>query len=239
MKLVIPMAGRGERFKQAGYATPKPLIEIAPGLPMFVKAARSFPLEEMQEIVFVVLREHCAAYGIDREIQRHFAGLPVRLVILDEVTSGQAETVAVALDRTQADDHLMVFNADSAFEDDLRPWIKTQAGNYAGALQVFRDTDARWSFARVNASGDVVETTEKKPISDLASTGLYYFRSWREYLEHYAALEVAQGEKYIAPLYNRFLEQGLRVGIIPCRRYLCFGTPQDYQSCLAGKFFTY
>lgn len=239
MKLIIPMAGRGERFKQAGYTTPKPLIELSPGLPMFVKAARSFPLEDMQEVIFVVLREHCDAYGIDREIQRRFPGVRLRIVIMDEVTSGQAETVAVALDRAQDDDRLMVFNADSAFEEDLRPWIRSQAGNYAGALQVFRDTNARWSFARVNALGDVVETAEKTPISDLASTGLYYFRSWREYLDHYAGLDAAQGEKYIAPIYNRFLERGLRVGIIPCRRYLCFGTPQDYHSCLAGKFFSY
>lgn len=239
MILVIPMAGRGQRFKQAGYVIPKPLIEVSPGVPMFVRAARSFPLRDMREISFVVLKEHCREFGIDREIVNRFPGLPIKVVVLDEVTSGQAETVAAALGRDRPDEHLLVFNADSAFEDDLRPWIVRQASTYAGALQVFRDRDARWSFARVDERGDVVETAEKRPISDLASTGLYYFRSSHEYIRYYEKLDQQHGEKYIAPIYNELIRAKMRVGIIPCRRYFCFGTPEDYAAFKAGKVFGY
>jgi UDP-N-acetylglucosamine diphosphorylase / glucose-1-phosphate thymidylyltransferase / UDP-N-acetylgalactosamine diphosphorylase / glucosamine-1-phosphate N-acetyltransferase / galactosamine-1-phosphate N-acetyltransferase len=237
--LVIPMAGRGERFRSAGYETPKPLIELSPGVPMFARAAGSFPLELMSEIVFVVLAEHCEAYGIDREIRKHFPNPLVRVLILDDVTSGQAETVALALDPARPDEPLMVFNADSAFDDDLRSWITEQADAYDGALQVFRDTDCRWSFARTDDSGEVVETAEKSPISDLASTGLYYFRSFHNYLAHYAEMKESAGEKYIAPLYNRMIAARQRIGIIPCDRYHCFGTPADFAACQAGKMYRY
>jgi dTDP-glucose pyrophosphorylase len=117
--------------------------------------------------------------------------------------------------------------------------LRENALKYDGALQVFRDTDPRWSFARINEGGDVVETAEKKAISDLASTGLYYFKSWMRYMDYYQGLELSGGEKYVAPIYNQLLDAGLRVGIIPCKKYLCFGTPADYESCRAGKHYSF
>jgi UDP-N-acetylglucosamine diphosphorylase / glucose-1-phosphate thymidylyltransferase / UDP-N-acetylgalactosamine diphosphorylase / glucosamine-1-phosphate N-acetyltransferase / galactosamine-1-phosphate N-acetyltransferase len=239
MILVMPMAGRGERFRKAGYTTPKPLIELSPDIPMFVKATESFPLRKMSEIVFVILREHCEDYGFDAEIRRRYADLPIRIVVLDAVTSGQAETVALALDRKRSDEGLIVFNGDSAFEDEISTWMDEEAPAWDAALQVFRDSDPRWSFAKVDGQGSVVETAEKKPISDLASTGLYYFKSWRQYLHYYDDLELTGGERYIAPLYNRYIADKRRVGILPCRRYLCFGTPLDYEACIKGRVYSF
>ena len=239
MILIMPMAGRGERFKQAGFTTPKPLIEISPGMPMYARATLSLPLGEMSEIVFVILREHCLLYGFEQEIRRRFGAFRIRIVVLDDVTSGQAETVALALDRSRSDEGLLVFNGDSAFEDDLTDWIRHDAPNCAGALQVFRDTDPRWSFAKVDSLGNVVETAEKKSISDLASTGLYYFRSWREYVAYYETLGASAGEKYIAPVYNCYLRDGKRIRVIPAKRYHCFGTPADYEACMKGKIYSY
>ncbi len=236
---MMPMAGRGERFKQAGYSTPKPLIEISKGVPMFVKATNSLPLHMMTEIVFVVLREHCEKFGFDKEIQKRYAHYPIRIVILDDVTSGQAETVALSLDRSRLDDSLMIFNGDSAFEDDLSAWINSESGNWSGALQVFRDESPRWSFAKVDSAGAVIQTAEKTPISNLASTGLYYFKSWIQFLDHHGRLTPAGGEKYIAPIYNSLMADGLRVGIIPCHRYLCFGTPDDFEACRNGRVYSY
>lgn len=237
MILVMPLAGRGERFVRAGYTIPKPLIEIEPNMPMFAKATSSLPLELMSEIVFVVLREHCERYGFDAVIRRRYSQYNIRIVVLDGVTSGQAETVAVALDVKRLDQGLIIFNGDSAFSDDITPWLRENALKYDGALQVFRDTDPRWSFARINEIGEVVETAEKRVISDLASTGLYYFKSWIRYMECYQKLELTGGEKYVAPMYNQLMDCGLRVGIIPCRKYLCFGTPADYEACREGKHY--
>jgi len=119
------------------------------------------------------------------------------------------------------------------------PGSPDHADAYDGALQVFRDSDCRWSFARTDESGDVVETAEKSPISDLASTGLYYFRSFHNYLKLYSGMKESAGEKYIAPMYNRMIADHQRVGIIPCDHYRCFGTPADYKECLAGKVYRY
>ena len=235
MILVLPMAGRGERFVRAGYTIPKPLIALEESVPMFARAASSFPLEQFTEIIFVVLREHCELYQFDSIIRRHYAHFNIKVVVLDNVTSGQAETVALALAGKSRDEELIVFNGDSAFNDDISPWLIENASHYDGALQVFRDTDPRWSFARVDDNGKVLETAEKRVISDLASTGMYYFKSWVRYMRLYDKLELSGGEKYIAPMFNHLIAAGGRVGIIPCRSYLCFGTPADLEACRAGK----
>ncbi|NBW64539.1 lipopolysaccharide biosynthesis protein, partial [bacterium] len=39
---LIPAAGAGARFVEAGYATPKPLLPVD-GEPMIVRAARALP----------------------------------------------------------------------------------------------------------------------------------------------------------------------------------------------------
>lgn len=235
MILVLPMAGRGERFVRAGYTIPKPLITLNGDMPMFARAAESFPLHLMSEIIFVVLREHCELYQFDSLIRLRYSKYNVKVVVLESVTSGQAETVALALAGRNRDEGLIVFNGDSAFDDDISAWLQERAPQFDGALQVFRDTDPRWSFASIDGKGDVLETAEKKVISDLASTGLYYFKSWVCYMEFYERLELSGGERYVAPMFNQLIAAGKRVGIMPCHSYLCFGTPSDLEACRSGK----
>lgn len=231
----MPMAGRGERFRQAGFKLPKPLIPID-GEPMFVRATKSLPLGLATELVFAILEEHIVQFALDRLIQEHFGHLPLRIVVLKQVTSGQAETVKVATEGSAADSALLIFNADSAFDDDLSDYLPQLGPEVAGVVQVFRDRQPRWSFVRCDNHLRVIEAAEKRPISDLASTGLYYFRSLREYRELYQRLDLCNGETYIAPMYNQLVTQGAVVLAKPVQRYFCFGTPSDYQAyCQGGK----
>jgi NDP-sugar pyrophosphorylase family protein len=227
--VVMPMAGRGERFRQAGFTLPKPLIPID-GEPMFVRATKSLPLGLATELVFAILEEHILQFSLDRLIQDHFGHLPLRIVTLKQVTSGQAETVQLATEKSAADAPLLVFNADSAFDDDLADYLPRLRPEVAGVVQVFRDRQPRWSFVRCDEQLRVVEAAEKRPISDLASTGLYYFRSLREYRELYRRLDLCNGETYIAPMYNQLVAQSVVVLAKPVQRYFCFGTPQDYEA---------
>lgn len=238
MIIVMPMAGRGERFRQAGFTLPKPLIPID-GEPMFVRATKSLPLGLATELVFAILEEHIAQFALDHLIREHFGHLPLRIVALKQVTSGQAETVQVATAASAEGAPLLVFNADSAFEDDLADYLPCLGSEVAGVVQVFRDHQPRWSFVRCDEQLRVLEAAEKRPISDLASTGLYYFRSLREYRELYRRLDLCNGETYIAPMYNQLVAQAAVVLAKPVRRYYCFGTPQDYEAYTQrGQVFT-
>src|SRR5919198_1269338 len=88
---LIPMAGAGKRFADAGYAVPKPLIPVA-GLPMVVRAARALPATD--HWIFVCRTEHVRDAGIDLELKRHFS--PATVLTVDNSTEGQASTCLIA-----------------------------------------------------------------------------------------------------------------------------------------------
>lgn len=91
---------------------------------------------------------------------------------------------------------------------------------------------------RLNDSGDVIETAEKKVISSHASSGLYYFRSIEDFLIEFDGLKEQAGELYIAPMYNSMIQKGHRITALPLERYFCFGTPEDLKMHLSGKYYT-
>jgi NDP-sugar pyrophosphorylase family protein len=237
MTIVIPMAGHGSRFSQAGFKIPKPLIPID-GVPMFVRAANSLPLQSASQIVFVVLKEHIRQLHIDKAISEAYPSLPISIVALNQVTKGQAETVAIALEQINATGSLLIFNSDSAFESNLVFQLENLPIGVAGAIQYFSDDNSRWSFIRLNSYGHVVETAEKRVISNMASTGLYYFSSAKEFLENVDASNIENGEMYVAPVYNKLLQQGKMVTALPVQRYFCFGTPEDLDRHQSGHYYT-
>lgn len=228
MILVMPMAGRGERFRQAGFALPKPLIPVD-GEPMFVRATRSLPLRLATRLVFVILQEHVEKFALDVQIRQRFGAWPLKIVVLPGTTSGQAETVARAVEGEDERLPLLIFNADSAFEDNLEEYLPSLSPDVAGVLQVFSDNEIRWSFVRCGPDWRVTETAEKCPISKLACTGLYYFRSMGEFRRLFTQMKPNLAETYIAPMYNDMIARDEVVLAKPVRRYWCFGTPQDYR----------
>ena len=228
MILVVPMAGRGERFRQGGFTLPKPLIPVD-GQPMFVRATNSLPLRLATRLVFAILQEHVEEFALDMLIQQHFASWPLKIVVLSETTSGQAETVVRAVEGEDEHLPLLIFNADSAFEDDLENYLPNLSPDVAGVLQVFTDNQTRWSFARCGPGWRVIETAEKRPVSSLACTGLYYFRQVSEFRRLFANMKPTLGETHIAPMYNDLIGRGELVLAKPVSRFWCFGTPEDYR----------
>ena len=59
MNIVMPMAGRGHRFVEAGIDVPKPLIDVR-GRPMYAWATDGLPLDEANRLIFICLAEHLA-----------------------------------------------------------------------------------------------------------------------------------------------------------------------------------
>ena len=237
---VFPMVGLSRRFAQAGYERPKYELE-AHGRPLFDFAVGGFAaLFGSEDFLFVVRGEdagrfayaRCAALGMD----------PSRLAIvtLDAPTSGQAETVAMGLDRAAAapGDPLTIFNIDTMRPGFRYPGVATAQGT-DGYLEVFRGPGDHWSFVEPTEDGArVARVTEKDRISDLCSTGLYHFARTSDFQDAYAEVadvppETLQGgERYVAPLYNRLIARGARIGyhVIGAEEVHFFGTPSEYDA---------
>jgi hypothetical protein len=241
---MITMAGFGTRFLDAGYEQPKYTIEVR-GATLFEWALRGLEafVERGSPFLFVVrgedgtgafIRERAAARGI----------ADVRLLELDAPTDGQATTARLGVDRLEPDRPMAIFNIDTGIEPGL---IDPGQAAGDGWIPCFRAPGDHWSFARTDASGDVVEVREKRRISDLCTIGLYWFSSPQLYAAAYDTYydrggawggsgREERGERYVAPLYNQLIEDGRRVTVseIPFDAVTPLGTPAEVERFLAG-----
>ncbi len=235
MNIVIPMAGLGSRFRQAGFATPKPLIDVR-GRPMYAWAVDSLPLAQARRLIFVLLESQPECVALRDDIMRRYSRHKPMVLIVPQLTAGQSVTVLRARAEIDNEQPLLIHNADTAFEID-NTWVPDALAKDAdGALLVFRSQENRWSYSREDQSGWVVEVKEKKVISPWASTGTYWFRRGRDFVR-LAEARLQAGRKeaseyYVGPLYDDLIAGGARVKNFPIRRLHCFGTPEDLAATL-------
>lgn len=230
MNVVVPMAGVGSRFRDAGYAIPKPLIPVG-GKPMYAWATDSLPLSEASRLIFVLLSSQPEFPQLRADIENRYRQLSPVVLTVPKVTAGQAVTVLEAKEWINDETPLLIHNADTAF-DAPSDWVSEALRAEAdGALLVFPSDETRWSYSREDDRGRVVEVREKKVISPWASTGTYWFRRGSDFvtmIERRLSSAVKEdGEYYVGPLYNDLIAQGGEVRNYPVRKLLCFGTPDD------------
>jgi dTDP-glucose pyrophosphorylase len=235
MNFVIPMAGRGQRFTDAGYRVPKMLIE-AKGKTLLEWSIDSLPLELCTNMVCIMLRQHDTDHQLTKRIKEIYGSrVPLSFYYLDQVTRGQAETVLLAQDLFLREKDLVVFNIDTCFRSDtLAERLKRQ--DHDGVLGAFHSIESRFSFAAVDENDVVTKTAEKQVISDHALTGLYHFRKVSDFMEtvnyHIDNDIRVNNEFYIAPMYNYLIDRGRRFVIDKVAEHHILGTPEELNTFL-------
>lgn len=237
--IVIPMAGLSSRFTKAGYEKPKYMLPLA-GKTVFWHSLMSFVRYfGSEKFLFVARNVQDTAYFLEKEI-KELGIKDYEIVLLDKATSGQAETVEFGLKEANVstDDSLTIFNIDSFRKDFSYPDTEWFSG-CSGYLEVFRGEGDNWSYVEpMSAStGPIVKrTTEKEPVSDLCSNGLYYFASSGAFLKALDAerQNPSAKELYIAPLYNHIIKSGGEVfyHLIEDVSTIFCGVPAEYEALL-------
>lgn len=236
VNIVITMAGRGSRFRAAGYTKPKYEIEVG-GRTLFDWSMLSLKqfLNRPHKLIFVILGELDAEAFVRKACSEN--GLDLGDIIqLAEVTDGQATSALAAKEIWNASAPLLIYNIDTFVEPQaLRPF-DIQEGADAWAPCFLADGD-HWSFIRIGEDGCwAVEVAEKRRISENATIGLYWFSSASLYEslynEHFMAGGEEAGERYIAPLYNTLINRGGRLGIatVPLGQVHPLGTPDEVKA---------
>lgn len=230
MNIVLPMAGRGSRFADVGYTVPKPLIDVK-GRPMYSWAMDSLPLQAAKRIVFICLREHLEDLTLENDIKTRYSWLNPVIVPLDKVTEGQACTVLEAREFINNNEPLIIYNADTYSVLSSENAYTNLLEEVDGVISVFHAEGEKWSFARMDETGRVVETAEKRRISEWATTGLYHFTRGRDFVHHaekmIAANERVNNEFYVVPVYNRMISNGANIRCDIAREVWVLGTPED------------
>ena len=126
---------------------------------------------------------------------------------------------------------LLIYNADTYIVSSISHVLRTPDQAPDGVISAFEAEAPHFSYARVDESGYVQETAEKRRISSWATTGMYYFRSGAAFVRAadamIAAEERVHGEFFVAPVYNRIIADGARVVLDIATEVWSLGTPDE------------
>ena len=227
MNVLIPMAGAGSRFQQAGYTFPKPLIDVK-GKPMIQVVVENLGIDA--NFIFVVQKEHREKYNLDTLL--NLIAPNSKVVEVDGLTEGAACTALLAKEYIDNDNPLFFANSDQFVEWDSTEFMyKMNETDADGGIVSFRATHPKWSFAKINESGLVTEVAEKNPISDIATVGYYYWKKGSDFVK-YAEDMIEKdirvnNEFYVCPVFNQAIEDGKEIRTFDIPKMWGLGTPED------------
>ena len=230
MNVLIPMAGAGSRFEQAGYTFPKPLIEVN-GKPMIQVVVENLNIDAKH--IFIVQKEHYEKYNL-KYLLNLITNNNCEIVQVDGITEGAACTTLLAKKFIDNDEPLVMANSDQFLEWDSNEFMYSMvADDVDGGIVSFEATHPKWSFAKLDDDGFVSEVAEKKPISNIATVGVYYWTKGSDYVK-YAEQMIdknirTNNEFYVCPVYNEAIGDDKKVKVFPIDKMWGLGTPEDLE----------
>jgi HAD superfamily hydrolase (TIGR01509 family) len=232
LNVVIPMAGAGSRFAEAGYQFPKPLVNVN-DKPMIQAVVESLGIKA--NYTYIVQAEHVKKYNLLDTLSLITPGC--KMIVSDGLTEGAASTLLLAKEHIDNDKPLILANSDQIVEWNSREFIYDMyIKNADGGIATFTSSHPKWSYARTNEAGLVEEVAEKKPISNLATVGIYYWKKGSEFVK-YAKQMIdkdirVNNEFYTCPVFNEAIADGKRVYTHSVKKMWGVGTPEDLESYL-------
>jgi HAD superfamily hydrolase (TIGR01509 family) len=230
MNVLIPMAGAGSRFEEAGYTFPKPLIEVN-GKPMIQMVVENLNIDARH--IFIVQKSHCEKYNLRNMLMS--ISPECTIIEVNGVTEGAACTTLLAEEFIDNNQPLLLANSDQYVDWDSHEFMYSMQGDNeidAGVL-TFKSSHPKWSFVKLDEDGYVSEVAEKNPISDIATVGIYYWNKGSDYVKYARSMISKEnrfnGEFYVCPVFNEAVEDNKKIKIFNIARKDMWGlgTPED------------
>lgn len=228
LNVLIPMAGAGSRFEQAGYTFPKPLIDVR-HKPMIQIVIENLNIDA--NYIYIVQKMHREKYNLDVLLNLITPGCTI--VDVDGITEGATCTALLAKDYINTHNPLFFANSDQFVEWDSNEFMyKMQETEADGGIVTFKSTHPKWSFAKINEStGLVEEVAEKNPISDNATVGYYFWKRGSDFVK-YAEQMIknnirVNNEFYVCPVFNQAIADKKEIRTFNADKMWGLGTPED------------
>lgn len=248
MKIIIPMAGTGDRFLQQGYIDPKPLIKVD-NKRIIEYICEMFDVVN-DEIIFICNENHIKNTDMQQILTRIVPSC--KIVSIPSHKKGAVFTVVNANINDHIDDNeeVIICYCDNPYlweYQHFKNWVKENKSD--GCIlshQGFHPHRLSPTFmAHIKEENmRVIEIKEKEPytnnpINEHASTGTYYFRKG-EYIKKYFQQLIDlnlhhKGEFYATLVYNLLIRDELTVHVYPTDFVMVFGTPAEVENYQAWQ----
>ncbi len=167
------------------------------------------------------IKDKCNVFGITDFVVKE----------LSSDTDGQATTSLYGLEEISPNEAILIYNIDTYIEPGE---LKRNDMRGDGCIPCFKASGNHWSFVLADENDKAIRVSEKERISDNCSIGAYYFKKAqifkRVYEDYYRnPSHMKNNEKYIAPMYNLMIDDGMLVRMTRLRndRVHILGTPDE------------
>lgn len=212
--VAIPMAGKGVRFRDAGYYVPKPMIPLA-GKPMINRVVENFTPNADHHFILVTRND------IRPEVS-------CVQVPLDHDTQGTVSTMFEIEDQIGREDPLMIVNCDQLIPGFEADDFMSKAADCS--VVVTKHDSPKHSYVK-EENGLVTEVAEKVVISDKAVAGIYFYRKAKYFFDNaHQMVEKnirVNNEFYTTPVFNEIIASGLTVNTYEINNWQPIGTPSE------------
>jgi len=250
--LILPMAGAGSRFTKKNYSKPKPLIDVN-GLPMVIQAVNCLPTTTNK--MFICLQSHLDTSNIYDSIKYYYKDS--KIYGINEITQGQACTCELGMNMSKFDlekpilisacDNGVYYNIKKYQElvDDIsidiivwsfinNPTSKNNPNMYAWMEVDDNDIIKSVSCKKFDSSKHDIKKSH-------VIIGTMFFRKAKYFLdglnENYNNNVRSNNEFYVDDIINQNIKIGLKVKVFQVENYICWGTPDDYETYIYWRNF--
>ena len=218
--ILIPCAGLGTRFREAGYQLPKPMIDVV-GRPMIQRVMDNLRPTAAHRFIIISRLTHVL--------------LPLRApdvhLVLPEETEGAVDTILKA--RHHLFGPLVVGNCDQLVDFDVDEFIDISP-RLAGSLVTFKSNRPHHSYVITDDEGNITKIVEKQVISNQAVTGVYFFTHGEDFADHALKVLLADndrynGEFYVSSVIDKMIQNGRQFTTYDAPSVM-LGTPDELQA---------
>jgi dTDP-glucose pyrophosphorylase len=246
INIIIPMAGAGQRFVNAGYKNHKPILPITDyktgdTVPMVVAAVSDLPYVKPrgENVIFIDRSFHKGS--AEQSIKSYYP--EAKFISLDELTDGQAVTCLKAKSYINNSNELMISACDNGMVFDLLEFDKLRHQTDVIVFtqkngNVLKNPNA-YGWVRVDTENNVVDVSVKRAISDTpekdnAVVATFWFKRGDIFVKAAEKMikenDRVNNEFYADQVINHVVQLGYRAKVLVVDKYIGWGTPEDYEN---------
>ncbi len=217
MQLLIPLANfdSNKEIKEEAFFQGQTLINLA---------TKSFNSPLIKKVIIVINKEIFRKSRIVNEIRKTFKKKAI-FVIVSGNTDGATCTSLLGIDEINKNQPLIITSLDQIVNFNLKQFInhikkeKSDAG-----LICFNSIDPKWSYLLVDKNQNIKMLSEKRPISNLATAGVYFFKKAEFFLDSAKSQIIKKNTDipnifYISGVYNELLLLKKKISIFKINEF--------------------
>jgi len=225
--IIIPLGGLGVRFKNMGYLSPKPLVNIL-GKPILFYLLDNLNLSNINYVI-IPYNNELAKFNFEDRLKKHYPNINFLFFQLDKNTDGAAETILYSLNKLNINSgSILSLDGDNFYLSDI-----ISLWNFENKVFSFEDNTSEpiYSYSLTDNNNNIIDIQEKNKISKYANTGAYGFNDvklLKEYCKFIIDNNIKmKNEYYISTVIKEMINHNInfKLGIIESNKYICLGTP--------------